>query len=109
MWKSHVKNSLCWDFFCVNDNKDVDVKCLQTMTCIIWYNNPILLGNAKTQEKIFTIITYNTTNGITTLKKHMNLDHYTIAKMFEEKVNIPLKGGMKRQPIKKNKSNPFVV
>jgi hypothetical protein len=83
MWKSHVKNSLCWDFFCVNDNKDVDVKCLQTMICIIWYNNLILFGNAKTQEKIFTIITYNTTNGISTLKKHVNLDHYTIAKMLQ--------------------------
>jgi hypothetical protein len=36
-------------FFCVNDNKNVDVKCLQTMTCIICSNNPIFFGNIKTQ------------------------------------------------------------
>ncbi len=35
MWKSHGIICLCYVFFCVNDNKDVDVKCPQTMTCII--------------------------------------------------------------------------
>jgi len=35
MWKSHGIICLCCVFFCVNDNKDVDVKCPQTMTCII--------------------------------------------------------------------------
>jgi hypothetical protein len=44
---------------------------------------------------------YNTTNGITTLKKHVNSNHYTIAKLFEGKINIPLKGGIRRQPTKK--------
>jgi hypothetical protein len=43
---------------------------------------------------------YNTTNGITTLKKHVNPNHYIIAKMFEEKIKIPLKGGIKSQPAK---------
>jgi hypothetical protein len=30
----------------------------------------------------------------------VNPNHYTIAKMFEEKINIPLKGGIRRQPTK---------
>jgi hypothetical protein len=31
MWKSYGRNSLCWVCFCVNDNKDVDVKCQETI------------------------------------------------------------------------------
>jgi hypothetical protein len=53
----------------MNDNKEVDVKMPQKMKCILWYNNPILIINAKTQSRN-TIILYNTTNGITTLEKH---------------------------------------
>jgi hypothetical protein len=33
----------------------------------------------------------------------VNPNHYIIAKMFEEKINIPLKGGIKRQPTKRKK------
>jgi hypothetical protein len=29
-WKSHNGNATCWAFYCVNDNKEVDVKFLQT-------------------------------------------------------------------------------
>ncbi len=31
IWKSHGKNSICLVFFCVNDNKYVDLKCFQTI------------------------------------------------------------------------------
>ncbi len=55
-------------FFCVNDNEDVDVKCPQTMRCITCYNNQVLVYNLKIQTRKHLII-YNTTNGITTLKK----------------------------------------
>jgi len=34
--------------FCVNDNKDVDLKCPQTMKCIFCYSIPILFCNPKT-------------------------------------------------------------
>ncbi len=30
-WKSHNIIALCWAFYWVNDNKDVDVKSLQIM------------------------------------------------------------------------------
>jgi hypothetical protein len=25
IWKSHNKKSICWDFYCVNDDKGVDL------------------------------------------------------------------------------------
>jgi hypothetical protein len=30
-WKSHSKNALCWAFFYVNDNKEVDLIVFQIM------------------------------------------------------------------------------
>jgi len=78
-------------FFCVNDNKDVNVKCPQTMRCILCYSSPILFCNFKTQARKHLIL-YDITNGITSLKKHVNVDYYSKAKMFEEEVNSPLRG-----------------
>jgi hypothetical protein len=90
MWKSYGRNSLCW-VFCVNDNKDVDVKCPQTMRCILCYNSFVLFCNLKTQAKNGLII-YNTTNGITTLKKHVNIDQIIIAIFVEGEVNTIILG-----------------
>jgi hypothetical protein len=53
--------------FGVNDNKDVDVKCLQTMICILCNNSPILMCNLKTQARKQR----NITNRIITLKTHV--------------------------------------
>jgi hypothetical protein len=33
-WRRNSKNALCWAFYCVNDNKEVNVTILQTMHCI---------------------------------------------------------------------------
>jgi hypothetical protein len=67
------------------------MKSLQTMRCILCCNNPILVYNPKIQvRKGLTL--YNTTNGIITSKKHMNANHFIIAKKFEEEVNSPLRG-----------------
>ncbi len=70
---------------------------------ILCYNSPIWFCNPKIQVRKGLII-YNTTNGITTLKKHVNANHYIIEKMFEEEVNNPLRKEVDRQPTKK-KSN----
>jgi hypothetical protein len=48
---------------------------------------------------------YNTTNGITTLKKHVNTNNSIIAKLFEEAINSPLKGKVEKKLAKKI-SNP---
>ncbi len=95
MWKSQSINFLRWIFFCVNDNKDVDVKCPQTMRCILCYNSSILFCNLKTQARKNLII-YNTTNGITTLKKQVNANNYIIAKMFEEEINNLVRGKVEK-------------
>jgi len=81
-WKHDSRNALCWSFYCVNDNKPMDVKCFQLMRCIFCYASPILITNAKTQARKGLIL-YNNVNGITTLKKHVYVDHYMIAKIFE--------------------------
>jgi hypothetical protein len=60
------------------------------MRCILCYANPILITNAKTQARKCLIL-YISANGITTLKKHVYVDHCMIAKIFEEKVNNLLK------------------
>jgi hypothetical protein len=68
-WKlGHNRNATCWPFYCVNDNKKVDVKFLQIMKYILCYINPMLVSNIKTQAKK-NLILYNTTNGIIALKK----------------------------------------
>jgi hypothetical protein len=43
---------------------------LQTMKCIMCYNDPILISDAKTHATKGFIL-YNIINGITTMKKHV--------------------------------------
>jgi len=56
--------------------------------------------NPNTKErKIF--ITYYKTYDISTLKKHVDNDHATIAKNFEEEINVLRRGPIERQLTKK--------
>jgi hypothetical protein len=71
-WKPNSINELCWAFYYVNDNKEVDLTTLQVMRCIFFHNNSIL--NPKTQVKR-RLIMYNTISVINTLKKHVNSNH----------------------------------
>jgi hypothetical protein len=47
------------------------------------------------------LILCNITNGIIALRKHVFTNHFIIVKMFEEEMNIPLKGERNREPTKK--------
>ncbi len=67
-WKEDSRNALCWSFYCVNDNKSMDVKCFQLMKCIFYYASSILIKNSKTQARKGLIL-YIIANGITTLTK----------------------------------------
>jgi hypothetical protein len=98
-WRGNNKNALCWAFYCVNDNKKINVANFQTMHYILCQKNPILNVNPKNQAKKRLII-FNTTNGITTLRKHVNLHHSNILTKFEKNFNCPLKED-KKQLLKK--------
>ncbi len=60
-WREDGRNALCWSFYCVNDNKPMDVKCFQLMKCIFCYANSILITNSKTQVRKGLIL-YNIAN-----------------------------------------------
>jgi hypothetical protein len=60
------KNSIRWACFCVNDNKDVDLKYGQTI--FLCYNSPILFCNPKIQARKGLII-YNTTKWNNNIEK----------------------------------------
>jgi hypothetical protein len=55
-------------------------------------------------QSFFVTLKLEQINGITTLKKHVNANHFIITKMFEEEVNSPLKWEVDNQPTKKIKS-----
>jgi hypothetical protein len=59
-----------------------------------------LFCNPKIQARKGLII-YYTTNGITSLKKHVDANHFIIAKIFEEEIKDPLRREVERQPTKK--------
>jgi len=99
-WKGHNRNATCWTFYCLNNNKEVDVKFPQTMKCILCYTSLVLVSNLKTQARKGLIL-YNISNGITTLRKHVLSYHLKIAKMFKEKVNNPIREDLERQLAKK--------
>ncbi len=103
-WKGNNINVLCWAFYCMNDNKEVNVIVFQIVHYILCHNNPILNVYPKTQARKWLII-YNTTNGITPLRNYVNLNHFNILKQFEIEVNFLLRED-ERQPSKK-KPNIF--
>lgn len=92
-WKGNHRNSLCWGFNFVNDNKKIDGENLKIMICILCYNILVIVINPKTQTRRSK--SYYKTNGITTLRKHMDAKHSIIAKKFEEEVNSLMKGCLK--------------
>jgi len=83
-WKRNSRNALCWAFYCVNDNKKINVITPQIMCYIPCHNNPILNLNPKTQGRKGLII-YDITNGIATLKKHVNTNHSNVLKKLKKK------------------------
>ncbi len=71
-WRQDSRNALCWSFYCVNDNKLVDVKRSQLMRCIICYASSVSITNAKTQAREGLIL-YSIVNGIIALEKYRPL------------------------------------
>jgi hypothetical protein len=40
-WQSHGRLFLCWSFYCVNDNTEIDLENTQIMHCILCYQEPL--------------------------------------------------------------------
>jgi len=99
-WKNDSRNALCWSFYCVNDNKPLDIKCFQFMKCIFCYVSLVLIINVKTQARKGLILC-NNANGITSLKEHVYANHCMIIKLFEEEVNISSKELNEKELVKK--------
>ncbi len=70
------------------------------MHCIICYQELVIGINSRTQARK-GLISYYKTNGITSLKKHVDVEHTIIAKKFKEEVNSLLKGRKEKQSTKK--------
>jgi hypothetical protein len=76
------------DPFCVNDNKDVDLSCAQTLTFIICYDSIVFVLNPKTKAKKRLII-YNKLNRMIATKKHVDENHSSIEKDLRRKCILP--------------------
>jgi hypothetical protein len=99
-WENDSRNALSWSFYCVNDNKPMDIKCFQFMRCIFCYVNLVLITTVKTQARKGLIL-YNNANEITALNEHVYANHCMIIKLFEEEVNISLKEPNEREFVNK--------
>jgi hypothetical protein len=42
IWKGYNRNAICWAFYFVNENKDVDPKNLPVKSCLFCYNSLIM-------------------------------------------------------------------
>jgi hypothetical protein len=87
---------LCWSFHCVNDNAKVDLENTQIMCCILCHQKLVIGINPRTQVRKILIFYYKT-NGVTSLKRHVDANHILITKMFEKEVNFFLKRKKERQ------------
>ncbi len=59
------------------------------MKCMSYHVNFIPYNPRKKERR--KIITYSLKNGITYVRKHVDVDHVVLAKRFEEEVNSPLR------------------
>ncbi len=63
--------------------------------CILCYNNDVNVHNLRTKKRK-GLIKYYKTYGITTLKKHVDVNQHDIIAKFEREMNSPMKGILKR-------------
>ncbi len=99
LWKLEGRNALCWSFFCINDSKPLNLEHPQVMRCLLCYNAPMNVSNPRTHARK-GLISYYQTNGMTSLEKHVDDDHFLIYQKLEEVQNM-MKGSVERQLTKK--------
>ncbi len=99
MWRGHNKNAICWVFYCVNDGKD-DGGNPQVIKCLLGYISFLHAHSPNTKERKALTTNYKTYE-FTTLKKHVDIDHVLIVKIFEKEVSGPIKKTFEMQLAKK--------
>jgi hypothetical protein len=70
------------------------------MRCILCYVDLVNVPNPRTKERK-ALITYYKTYGIIALKKHVDTNHFIIAKKIEEEINNRITKSVERQLAKK--------
>jgi len=83
----------------------MNLKQPQVMKCLLCYNAPMNVSNPRTQARK-GLISYYKTNGITSLKEHVHVNHYFISQKFEEVQNMMRGRSVERQLANKH-FNPF--
>jgi hypothetical protein len=51
IWKGHNRNLICWAFYCVNDDRKIDLGNPQAMRCLFCYNSCMRAFNPNTKNK----------------------------------------------------------
>jgi hypothetical protein len=101
-WKLEERNVICWAFYVVNHNKLVDGKIPQVMRCHSCYKTHVLYNPRTKLRK--GLISYYKTNGISTLKKHVDVEHNLLAKKLNEEVNSLMRSQVEKQLVKKRQN-----
>jgi hypothetical protein len=95
-WKLEGRDAICWAFYSINDNKLVDGKILQVMKYHLC-SKTLVLYDLRTKLRKGLIPCYKT-NGISTLKKHADIEHSLLAKTLGEEVNNLMRTQIEKQP-----------
>lgn len=91
-WKPHYHTTSTWAFFQLNNNQVVDLIQNQIIWSIICHNEtigPKILTELIRCQKWF--IACHKSNGVTTMKNHVELKHSVLLKRYGEKVNKQLR------------------
>jgi hypothetical protein len=75
------------NFYCVNDNQEVNVEKTQIMCCIFCYNGLFKVSNSRTKTRKWKF-SYCKIDEIPTSKKHVDMDHAIVAKRFKDELNF---------------------
>jgi hypothetical protein len=108
LWKPHSPTSLTWAFLKVNNNQLVDLDHNQIMGCIFCHVDFVdleILAMHTRCRKGF--ITYHKTNGITTMKKHVDADHFALMRKLAKDLTIVLTKVPLDQKANKKKAHAF--
>jgi hypothetical protein len=84
----------------VNDGKEVERVSHQVMRCILCYVDLVDDPNPRTKKSKY-FKTYYKTYDIIALKKHVDVDHFIIAKKIEEEINNGITKNVEKQIAKK--------